>query len=215
MAYKRPTNGENSPTVSLEDVFGGADSALRALARAAVGLEKARAGARAREAARVAAKYGAAHPRAKAAAAAAKVHADHLAEARRMAGRADLAPVDVPAQGAAIAGRVIDRAGSGVLGLTVQVIDARDHAIAHARTDATGVFRIILEHAAPAKAEREPLVMVEHKAPSPSDERSASVGDAGTMRVVVLDSKTELHRDAQPFSVQTGRVLYREITIAR
>jgi hypothetical protein len=144
MAYKPPASQtDNGLPIDLETTFTGADTVLRSLARSSVGLEKSRVGARTREAARIAAKYGAEHPRAQAAAAAAALQRAHLAEATRLAGRADVAPIDVGDSGVAITGRVLDPSGAGIPALTVQATDPRGRAVASSRTDTKGQFRLV------------------------------------------------------------------------
>lgn len=238
MAYKPPSRTDTTLPVDLETAFAGADTALRSLARSSVGLEKSRAGARTREAARIAAKYGADHPRTQAAASAAELQRGHLVDATRLAGRADVAPVDVGATGVAITGRVLDASGVGVPALTVQAADPRGRVLASSRTGGNGQFRLIgsNDYIAAGKivSETGTVLLNARKdaagqpaaAPPPAsqpgvtdtggkDAGTGTIGGNQAIVLVVLDAKTELYRDAQPFTVNPGLVLYREITVKR
>jgi len=264
MAYKPSSSQlDHGLPIDLETTFTGADTVLRSLARSSVGLEKARTGARTREAARIAAKYGADHPRAQAAAAAAALQRAHLVEATRLAGRADVSPIDVGDTGVAITGRVLDASGAGIPALTVEADDANGRAVASSRTDAQGQFRLVGKGdvAVPGKAAPDagtvtlnvrkdaagpptavtappasqpaagppPATTTKPAAapPAPASQPAASdtgpkdtasagaIGGNQGIVLVVLDGKAELYRDAQPFTVNPGRVLYREITVKR
>jgi hypothetical protein len=252
MAYKPSSSQlDHGLPIDLETTFTGADTVLRSLARSSVGLEKARTGARTREAARIAAKYGADHPRAQAAAAAAALQRAHLVEATRLAGRADVAPIDVGDTGVAITGRVLDASGAGIPALTVEADDANGRTVASSRTDAQGQFRLVGKGdvAVPGKAAPDagtvtlnvrkdaagpptavtapPASQPAAAPPAPASQPAASdtgpkdtastgaIGGNQGIVLVVLDGKAELYRDAQPFTVNPGLVLYREITVKR
>jgi hypothetical protein len=230
MAYKpSASQTDNGLPIDLETTFTGADTVLRSLARSSVGLEKSRVGARTREAARIAAKYGAEHPRARAAVAAAAAQRAHLAEATRLAGRADVAPIDVGDGDVAITGRVLDPSGAGIPALTVQATDPRGRAVASSRTDPRGQFRLVgkSDHVTPGKLVSETGTVTLNVAKDPATQPAATDTGAkdtatlGTISgnqsilLVVLDGTTELYRDAQAFTVNPGLVLYREITVKR
>lgn len=204
MASSRPpsSQSENTPPVDLEATFTGVDEALRSVARAAVDLERSRIGARTREASRIAAKYGADHPRARAAVTAVRVQRAHLAEATRLAGRADVAPIEIGATEIAIIGRVIDASGAGRAGLTVHAAAPDGRVLASSNTDARGQFRLTGKRDAPGPTD------TGAKAPP-----TVGTNGQGDVVLVVLRETIELYRDAQAFTVNPGLVLYREITV--